>query len=48
MTAKEQLRILSVVLPKLQQERDEHPSRRHFVAKVRNSVSIPTLREDKV
>ncbi len=48
MTAKEQLRILSVVLPKFQQERDEHPSRRHFVAKARNSVSMPTLREDKV
>ena len=48
MTTNEQLRILSVVLPKLQQERDEHPSRRHFVATVRKSVSIPTLREDKV
>ena len=44
MTAKEQLRILSFVLPKLAELRERHPAERHYRATAANDTATPTLR----
>lgn len=48
MTGREQLRILSSVLPKLAEKLREKPSVRHYKAGAANPVSTPSFRPTKV
>ena len=48
MTAREQLRILSSVLPRLMRNYGERPKARHYSASAVNEVSRPSLRPEQI
>lgn len=48
MTGKEQLRIITFVLPLLEQRWEEHPAIRHYRATATNPLSKPSLRRQNI
>ena len=48
MSAKEQLRILAVVIPKLLDNYEKHPRRRHYRTSATNPLSTPSLRPVRI